>query len=289
MHEQPHEHRPSAPVAIRALAVVHPAPSAIVALLVASLALVAGAEPSVAGWLAVGMLGYQFSIGALNDLADADSDALAGRDKPIARGLISKRSAAAIVIVGGAIGMGISATFGAAVLILGGAGYASGVAYDVGMRRRGLGWLCFAAAFPLLLAWAWLAAAATLPPGWPFLLPLAALAGPTIHLANSMVDPDSDLRSGTITLATQLGPARSGWTLAASNAAIYVLAWVTLLSMPEVPALASAAAVAATVSAATGIGLSLQRSRRRREAGWLLQAIGLAMLAVAWITAVVSV
>jgi 4-hydroxybenzoate polyprenyltransferase len=288
MHEQPHEHRPSAPVAIRALAVVHPAPSAIVALLVASLALVAGAEPSVAGWLAVGMLGYQFSIGALNDLADADSDALAGRDKPIAGGLISKRSAAAIVIVGGAIGMGISATFGAAVLILGGAGYATGVAYDVGMRRLGLGWLCFAAAFPLLLAWTWMAAAATLPPGWPFLLPLAALAGPTIHLANSMVDPDTDLRSGTTTLATQLGPARSRRTLAASNAIIYVLAWVTLASMEELPGLAAASAVAATVTAAAGIGLSLQRSRRWREAGWLLQAIGLAMLALAWMAAVVS-
>ena len=69
-----------------------------------------------------------------------------------------------------------------------------------GLRRvdasPGAGWLCFAAALPLLLAWTWLAAAGSLPPGWPFLLPLAALAGPALHLANSLVDVDSDAQTG---------------------------------------------------------------------------------------------
>ncbi len=133
------------------LAVIHPVPSAINAALVASLALVAGGDPAVAGILAVAMLGFQASIGALNDFVDADQDRVAKPAKPIPSGRTSGGVAVALVILGGAVGLGISAGFGAAVLVLGAAGYASGLAYDIFMRRWGLGWLCFAAAFPLLL------------------------------------------------------------------------------------------------------------------------------------------
>ena len=99
------------------------------------------------------------------------------------------------------------------------------------MRRVGLGWLCFAAALPLLLAWTWLAAAGTLPPGWPFLLPLAALAGPALHLANSLVDVGVDVRTGRPSLATRLGPRSAKVALAILMATILVLAWATLASV----------------------------------------------------------
>ncbi len=208
--------RPRIRRALLALAVVHPVPSALNAILVAALALIAGGERSVAAVLALAMLGFQFSIGALNDVADVEADRPSRPRKPIPAGLVPIELAIALVVLGGLVGLGISASFGVVVLALGAAGYASGVAYDMVMRRLGLGWLCFAAALPLMLAWTWLAAAGTLPPGWLFLLPLAALAGPALHLANSLVDVDSDAAAQRPSLATRLGtPPCQGGTRAA--------------------------------------------------------------------------
>ena len=279
------EHRGTRRV-LRALAVVHPIPSAINATLVASLAIAAGAEPATAGLLGGAMLGFQTSIGALNDIVDADDDRLAGRDKPIPAGLISVRVVAAIVVAGGVAGLAISGSFGLWVLILGAVGYAAGVAYDLFMRQLGLAWLCFAVAFPVLLAWTWMAAANSLPPGWPFLLPLAALAGAAIHLANSLVDADSDRRAGLTSLAIRLGPERARWTLAALTLTIYLLGWMTLASLTDVHPAAFQAALLATVVAAVALGLSWQRSVRALEAGWVGQAVGLAVFAVAWVASV---
>lgn len=266
-----------------ALTVVHPAPSALNAVLVVVLALVAGAEPSAAAALGIAMLGFQFSIGALNDIADAEADRLGKPGKPIPAGLVPVEVAAGIVVLGAIVGLGVSATFGATVLVVGAAGYACGVTYDVALRRRGLGWLCFALAIPLMLAWAWLAAAETLPPGWPLLLPLAALAGPALHLANSLVDVESDARTGRTSLATQLGPQRARSVLAVLVATIVALAWATLAVVGIEPGLALAAAIVATAMVTLGVALSWQGASRAREAGWLLQAAGLATMAAAWL------
>ena len=266
-----------------ALAVVHPVPSALNAVLVAMLALIAGGERPVAGSLAVAMLGFQFSIGALNDVADVEADRPWKPRKPIPAGLVPVEWAITIVVLGALVGLGISASFGVVVLILGAAGYASGVAYDVALRRVGLGWLCFAAAIPLMLSWTWLAAAGTLPPAWPLLLPLAALAGPALHLANSLVDVDSDAQTDRTSLATWLGPHGAKVALAILMATILVLAWATVAAVGAASSLALAAAVVATISTAFGVALSWQEDRRAREAGWLLQAVGLATVAAAWL------
>ena len=266
-----------------ALTVVHPVPSAINAVVVAILALIAGGGGSVAGVLAIGMLGFQFSIGALNDVADAETDRPSKPRKPLPAGLIPMEFAITIIVVGAVVGLGISASFGMEVLTLGAAGYASGVAYDVAMRRVGLGWLCFAAALPILLSWTWLAAAGTLPPGWPLLLPLAALAGPALHLANSLVDVESDVQAGRPSLATWLGPHDAKVVLAILVATIIVLAWATLATVGVATGFALAAAVAATARSAVGGGLSWRDTGWAREVGWLLQAVGLATMAAAWL------
>lgn len=270
------------------VAVTHPIPSAIDAALVAALALVAGGDPLVAATLAIAMLGFQASIGALNDVVDAGRDHLAKPGKPIPAGVVSKRAAVAIVIVGGTVGLLVSAGFGVAVVVLGSAGYACGLAYDVFMRRAGLGWLCFAAAFPLLLGWTWMAAVGTLPPVWPFLLTLAALAGPTIHLANSLVDIDADQQAGATSLATRLGTRRARRTLTSLVVIIYVLAWATLLTLAALPAAAVLAGLVATLAALLGVALSWRDDARAREAGWLLQAGGLATMAVAWVASMAA-
>lgn len=269
--------------ALLRLALVHPVPSVLNAALVATLALVAGGDRAVAAALAIAMLGFQFSIGALNDVVDADADRPWKPRKPIPAGLVPIELALLIVILGAVLGLAVSATFGIAVLILGASGYASGVAYDVVMRRLGLGWLCFAAAFPLMLAWTWVAAVGALAPGWPFLLPLAALAGPALHLANSLVDVDSDALAGRRSLATWLGPRRARATLAFLMSTILALAWATLASVGAASGIALAGAILGTITTALGVTLSWQQARRAREAGWLLQAVGLATLTAAWV------
>lgn len=268
-----------------ALAVVHPVPSALNAVLVAILALVAGAGPSVAAVLALAMLGFQFSIGALNDVVDVEADRPWKPHKPIPAGLVPVELGVAVVVLGAVIGLGTSATFGLDVLVVGAAGFVSGVAYDVVMRSRGLGWLCFAAALPLMLVWTWLAAAGTLPPGWPFLLPLAALAGPALHLANSLVDLDSDARSGRPSLATRLGAHGARSVLALLETTIVVLAWTTIVSVGAASGRILIMAALATATAALGVAFSWQEPTRAREAGWLLQAVALATMAAAWLAA----
>jgi len=55
---------------------VHPFPSTLDAVAAGAIALIAGANPSVAARLTFGMLGLQFAIGTVNDLADAPRDRL---------------------------------------------------------------------------------------------------------------------------------------------------------------------------------------------------------------------
>jgi 4-hydroxybenzoate polyprenyltransferase len=273
---------------VAALAVAHPVPSALNAVLVAALASVAGAGLTTALLLALAMLGFQLSIGALNDIVDAEADAERVPPKPIPAGLVPVPVAASVVVAGAATGLIISASFSPAVLLLGALGYLSGVAYDLVMRRRGLGWLCLAAALPLLLAWTWVAAAQILPPGWPFLLSMAALSGPALHLANSLVDVDEDRRAGRHSLATRWGPARARSILAVLMTAVLVLAWTTLLLTPPISSITLVVGTGATVAAATGVSLSWSEQARWREAGWLLQAVALAGMAVAWLASTVA-
>ena len=254
-------------------------------MLVVALAILAGSPAIVAASLGAAMLGFQVSIGAFNDVLDADRDRLTKPDKPIPAGAIDRVSATLIGTAGGAVGLGISAAFGLPVLVLGAAGYACGLAYDLGASHRGWGWICFAAAFPLLLAWTWVAAAGSLPPAWPLLLPLAALAGPSIHLANSLVDIDADERAGARSLATALGRDRSRTALAILTFTVYGLAWAILFLTQDPPLAALVVAGAATLLAGLGVGLSWRPAPRARAWGWLLQASGLALLAVAWASA----
>lgn len=272
----------------RTLPLLHPLPSLINAALVVALATVAGAQASLALVLGLAMLGFQTSIGALNDLVDVDRDRLTRPDKPIPAGLATTPQAWAVTLVGGGLGLAVSAALGPLVLLTGLAGYGCGLAYDLWLRQTGWGWLCFVAAFPLLLAWTWLAAAGSLPPGWPILLPLAALAGPTLHLANSLVDLERDERSGTPSLATRLGPRRGRLSLATLTLGLYGLAWMGLAATVDPGRVTIALAVGATSAAVVGVALSWRLRTGLREVGWILQAGALATLAVAWTVALVA-
>lgn len=266
----------------RAVRVVHPVPSAVVAAAAVVLARDGGAPTTDLVGLAVAMLGFQFSIGAFNDLADVEADRRAAPGKPIPSGIVSARVATVVAWSGAAVGIALSALVGPLVALIGVAGWACGVAYDVWLRRRGLGWLAFALALPLLLAWTW-AAAGSLPATWPLLLLAAALAGPMLHLANSLVDVEADRLTGQRTLATALGAHRARLVLGLLAAAILVLALLVIVAQGGPTDVQLAGFVLGAGLAAVGVLLGWAASTRLREAGWLLLAIGMIPLAAAWI------
>jgi 4-hydroxybenzoate polyprenyltransferase len=262
--------------------VVHPAPSVIVSAAVLGLAWAAGAPLLEALLLGFAMLGFQFSIGALNDLVDAPADARAKPGKPLPAGAIGTSAVVVIVAVGALVGLIGSAWFGPLVLALGAVGLSCGVAYDLVARRYDLGWLCLSLALPVLLLWTWAAATGALPPGWPLLLPLAALAGSALHLANSLVDMETDQAAGRSSLATRLGARRGPRVLAWLFTGVYGLAWLALIAIGSFNAAVVALGLLASVLAVGGVAASWRPGARSREAGWLLQAGALALLALTW-------
>ncbi len=271
---------------LRVLAVLHPFPSALNAILVAGLFRLAGGDPVRGIQLGLGMLGIQFAIGALNDVADAEADAVTKRSKPIAAGLLSRSTALRVGVVCAAFGLAVYATFGGLALVLGAGMLGIGLAYDFGLKRRGLGWLCWAAAFPLLPLSTWLAATGALPPRPEILLPVAALAGPALQLANGLVDLERDRDNGIPAPVVRLGRQNSIRLLACLVGLVYGLAWLSLAGRPAVAA-AYAAAALGSAFAVIGVLLSSTEAPARRERGWQAQAVGIVLLAAGWVAAVV--
>ena len=270
------------------LALVHPFPSALNALLVVGLATLAGASASVALLLGLGMLGLQFAIGAANDWFDVDLDARAKPAKPIPAGVV-ERPVAALVAVACA-GAGLAAAFAASgpvdlrAALLGVAILAIGLVYDARLKRTAWGWLAFALAFPLLPLYAWYGAAGVPPPRLELLLPVAFLAGPTLQLANGLVDLERDARVGVVGLAGALGRRRALVLLATLEAVVHGLAWLTLVASSTAGPLVVASLGAASLAGVFGVALSTSRATDWREWGWRCQAVGIASLALGWLT-----
>jgi len=274
----------------QAVSLVHPFPSALNALLVLGLALLAGGEeafPEAAG-LALAMLALQFSIGAFNDYLDLDLDEVAKPEKPIPSGVVGHAAALRIAIACAGVALLVAATFGGAVLLLALAMLAAGLVYSALLKRGPLGWACFAIAFPLLPVYAWYGAVGEMPPRAELLLPLAALAGPALQLANGLVDLERDRRTGVRGLPGLLGRPGSLVVLGVIQASIHAVAWLTLLTGPSpgTPALFAVGASGAMTLA--GIVLSAAPDPDWREWGWRSQAVGIALLAVGWLAAVAA-
>jgi 4-hydroxybenzoate polyprenyltransferase len=270
---------------LQALRVLHPFPSAVNALLVGLLFLLAGGDGSGATRLAVAMLGLQFCIGATNDLADADADAGRKPGKPIPQGLISRRWTAVVSVLCGAVGLLLYASFGVTAVLFGVAMLGVGLAYDLRLKHAGLGWACFAVAFPLLPLSTWWIAAGALPPRAGLLLTVAAIAGPALSLSNSMVDLERDAAVGVPTLAVRLGRGRALAVLAVLLAVTYGSALLSLAAEAG-PAAAPGLVLAATTLAVLGLALSAEPTPARRERGWQAQVIGLALLTLGWVASV---
>ncbi|MEO6349140.1 MAG: UbiA family prenyltransferase [Candidatus Limnocylindrales bacterium] len=262
---------------------VHPFPSLLNSGLVAAIVLVAGGSGAQAVVLGLSMLGLQFCIGAVNDVFDQALDAESKPAKPIPAGLVSPHVAKAVAMAAGGIGvaLAIGARLDIAVPLMALWMLGAGLVYDAWLKPTRFGWMCFAAAFPVLPVFAWYGATGMMPPRWEVLLPVAALAGPALQLANGLVDLETDAAAGLRTLPVLLGRRTTLVAMASLMAVIHALAWLTLPAASE--ALPRLVTGAATVIAAIGVALSFRASRQMRDLGWSVQAASIAVLGAGWL------
>lgn len=162
------------------------------------------------------MLLAQFSISALNDWADADLDAKAGRRRPIPLGALPRSSALLAAAVFAVAAMVASAFSGLGLLAfaLVVIGIGCGWAYDLTLKRTLVSFLPFALAFPLMLVWVGLIAGHALSSLGLIFFAGAPLAT-AINLADAIPDFQADRAAGVRTLAVALGTPRAELAAAA--------------------------------------------------------------------------
>jgi 4-hydroxybenzoate polyprenyltransferase len=263
---------------------VHPAPATAVVALSAALAAILAADAGLApigprvGLVVLSVAGSQVLTGALNDWADRDRDAAAGRDKPIPRGLVTPRAALILAGFGALLQIVASLPLGPLALGLGAAASGSAIAYNLWLSRTPASVLPYLVSFGVLPAW--IAAGVGVP--LDRVAGAVALTGPfaaAAHLANVLRDYDADRSTGSRNLAQVLGRRRStalaiALALAVGLGVGVAFATVGRLSLPSL-------VLGALGLVAVGQGLA---GPRRLWAGVLVAAV---CWTVAWALATV--
>jgi 4-hydroxybenzoate polyprenyltransferase len=266
------------------LRLVHPFPSLLNGLAVGALALLAGAGLATAARLGVAMIALQFSIGALNDLRDAPRDLDRTPVKPLAAGLVTHRTAIVVVVAGAAAGLLLAAVSGPGALVVAALGLGCGYAYDLGLSRTAWSWAPLAVALPLVPVFAWLGVAGRVPTPVVSLVPVAILAGAGLAIGNAIADREVDVRRGVPSIALRMGH-RLAWMTHAVALTGAVLASLGLLGAAAIGEGRGTGVIAAGLVIAAG-AILVGSSASRRRPGWALEAIGVALLGVAWFAAV---
>lgn len=263
---------------------IHPFPSLLDGLATTVIALVAGGDPVTALRLGASMFALQASIGALNDIVDAPADAGHKRGKPIPSGVVSEASARGMVVLGVGVGLALAIPsgpilVGTAILIL-----AVGYGYDLAGKGTRWSWVPFAVGIPLLPVFAWLGAAGRLPIMFVVLVPAAIAAGAALAIANTRADVERDAAAGRASVATWLGLERAWRISAVLLLGVVAVALASLgLRGASLSVLLTVVAASAVVAMGLAVASGSTATASRRERAWQLQAIGVALLAAAWL------
>ena len=235
--------------------------------------------------LLLAMLGGQLAIGAVNEVVDARLDAVAKPWKPIPSGLISVRTAVAIAIGSLVMMVVMSATLGAASLALCSLGTASGLAYDLWLKRSLFSWVPYLIALPLLPVWV-ATALGVFNPRLLMLYPLGALAVIGVHLSQALPDVLSDRAAGIRSLSSRLGPRRTLAGCWAATLSAPLLAVIAAPLLAERPSIILVAAIA--VAALVGLDAALYAIRPRTGvmACFPCVAISTVVMGLGWVIAV---
>ena len=249
-----------------------------------AVALIAGADLPRIVLLAASMLFLQLGIGAANDWADAAADATARPEKPIPAGLVRRPVAAALAVGAAAVGLLLAALAGLPPLVVAAVGLATGLAYDLRLKRTRWSWLPFAIGIPLLPVFAWVGATGSLPVAFAALVPIAMIAGAALAVANAVADVEDDVSAGTTTVATSLGLARARRIGAVLQGLAITTALASAALLGGDPAWVVVAAGGAIV-VLVGLVLGWSREPTTRRHGWEVQAAGLGIVATGWLGA----
>ena len=253
----------------------------------AAISFVAGGDGLTAARLGLAMLALQASIGALNDIVDAPRDAGRKPGKPIPAGLISRTAAQAVALAAAAIGLVLTVPSGPLTVALAVAVLAIGYAYDLAAKGTAWSWLPFAIGIPLLPIFAWYGTTAALPAFFRVLVPAAVGAGAGLAIANARADLERDVAAGIDSIAIRLGHDRAWLVSTTLFAIISVVAVVTMVTAGA-PIATMLGAVAGIAVIGIGVDAGRNRSPRHLERAWEFDAIGVAMLAAAWLAGIAA-
>jgi 4-hydroxybenzoate polyprenyltransferase len=146
----------------------------------------------------------QLAIAVLNDYCDRHTDELGKKRKPIPLGLIRPTEALllgiALIVVMAILLLPLPPLAWLISLLY----LALGLAYNLGLKGTPLSGIVFALAMPLIPVYAFVGVGHVLPLLF-WLIPVGALLGVALNLANSLPDIEDDAAQGVRTLAVVLG------------------------------------------------------------------------------------
>jgi len=167
-----------------------------------------------------------------------------------------------------------------------------GFAYDLWAKGTAFSWLPFALGIPILPVYGWLGAAGSLPDLFAVLVPVAAVAGAALAIANALIDLERDREAGVSSIALALGRGPAALLVVVLHGVVASIALLTLEAF-EVPSgwatVTVATAALPLAGAALGAIGAFRGGPEVRERAWELQALGCGVFATAWIAAVTSV
>ena len=287
----PHRPRPPTHDVVRGYLVLpHAVPILVVLTATAAFALVAaggwpGAGPM--AWLLGSMLGGQLAVGAVNELVDADLDAVSRPGKPIPAGLVSLRGARVVTAVGLAAMVALGLPLGGEAVAVCALGNGVGVAYSLWFKRTIWSWVPYLVALPLLPIWVW-GALDQVDPGLLVLYPVGAAAVVAVNIAQSLPDVAGDRASGVRSLAAALGPGRAHRVCWAAMLAATGLASALAVRLTDRPAYVWLAATLAVALVATDALLWRRDARVGALVAFPSIALGAVALGVGWAAAIVA-
>ena len=233
------------------------------------------------------MLGGQLAIGAINELVDADLDAIAKPDKPIPSGFVSRRGAVNVAVIGTGLMAALSLSFSPGSFVLCTIGTGTGIAYSVWFKRTIWSWVPYLIALPLLPIWVWVTLS-SVNPGLFAIYPIGAAAVIAVQIAQSLPDVEADRASNVRTLAVALGSANARNTCWGAMTVAAVFAAMLAPRLTEHPARVWIAALLALGLIALNAMLWKRDSRSGVLACFPCVAIGAVVLGVGWAAALIN-
>lgn len=159
---------------------------------------------SVIGLVVAAHTAMQLAIAVLNDYCDRRRDVLGKKRKPIPLGFVRPHEALLVGILLIVLMVVLLLPLNLLVLLISLLYLAFGLGYNLGLKATPLSGIVFALAIPLIPVYAFVGVGHMLPFVF-WLVPVAALLGVALNLANSLPDIEEDAASNMRTLAVVLG------------------------------------------------------------------------------------